>query len=235
MKKTFAIFFSPGPAWIAGKTSREQPYWAEHAAFMDKLFEDGTVIREAVGVVRARQRYVSHLQLHVSACPRRRSAMPIMYLFSRCLRRGRPAHHAARQSGGGSEGRATAHPCPCQSARLAVAALVLLGWQHLQPRLLRRVGGRSPDADAQRVPARRRSDPSLLGLGASLHPARSWTGSSPHRFHRPTVESLRLHAPRTRERLVSGVELLLMVVGSARARRLSRSHRERMSPLTQMC
>ena len=44
MKKTFAIFFSPGPAWIAGKTSREQPYWAEHAAFMDKLFEDGTVI-----------------------------------------------------------------------------------------------------------------------------------------------------------------------------------------------
>jgi len=44
MKKTFAIFFSPGTAWIAGKTSREQPYWAEHAAFMDKLFENGTVI-----------------------------------------------------------------------------------------------------------------------------------------------------------------------------------------------
>src|SRR5436190_24392523 len=44
MKKTFAIFFSPGPAWIAGKTSREQPYWTEHAAFMDELFEDGTVI-----------------------------------------------------------------------------------------------------------------------------------------------------------------------------------------------
>src|SRR5205085_12215603 len=44
MKKTFAIFFSPGPAWIAGKTSREQSYWTEHAAFMDKLFDDGTVI-----------------------------------------------------------------------------------------------------------------------------------------------------------------------------------------------
>ncbi len=41
MKKTFAIFFSPGPAWRAGKTSREQPYWTEHAAFMEKLFEDG--------------------------------------------------------------------------------------------------------------------------------------------------------------------------------------------------
>ena len=46
MKKTFAIFFASGPAWIAGKTSREQPYWTEHAAFMDKLFEDGTVILE---------------------------------------------------------------------------------------------------------------------------------------------------------------------------------------------
>ena len=44
MKKTFATFFSPGLAWIAGKTSRQQPYWTEHAAFMDKLFEDGTVI-----------------------------------------------------------------------------------------------------------------------------------------------------------------------------------------------
>ncbi len=86
------------------------------------------------------------------------------------------------------------------------------GWRWL--RLLS-----SPDADAQRVPARRRSDPSLLGLRASLHSPRSWTGSSPHRFHRPTVESLRLHAPRTRDRLVSGAELLLMVVGSARTRR----------------
>ena len=44
VKKTFATFFSPGPTWIAGKTSREQPCWTEHAAFMDKLFEDGTVI-----------------------------------------------------------------------------------------------------------------------------------------------------------------------------------------------
>jgi uncharacterized protein len=44
MKKTFVIFFSPGPSWVTGKTSREQPYWAEHATFMDKLFEEGTVI-----------------------------------------------------------------------------------------------------------------------------------------------------------------------------------------------
>ena len=44
MKKTFAIFFTPGANWIAGKTSREQPYWPEHAAFMDALFEDGIVV-----------------------------------------------------------------------------------------------------------------------------------------------------------------------------------------------
>jgi uncharacterized protein YciI len=36
--------FRPGPNWVAGKTSREQPYWTEHAAFMDALFEEGTVI-----------------------------------------------------------------------------------------------------------------------------------------------------------------------------------------------
>lgn len=44
MKKTFATFFSPGPVWIAGKTSREQPYWTEHAAFMDQLFENGIIV-----------------------------------------------------------------------------------------------------------------------------------------------------------------------------------------------
>ena len=44
MKKTFVIIFTPGTNWIAGKTSREQPYWTEHAAFMDALFEDGIVI-----------------------------------------------------------------------------------------------------------------------------------------------------------------------------------------------
>jgi len=44
LKKTFVLFFTPGIAWIAGKTSREQPYWTEHAAFMDALFEDGIVI-----------------------------------------------------------------------------------------------------------------------------------------------------------------------------------------------
>lgn len=44
MNKTFITIFTPGANWVAGKTSREQPYWTEHAAFMDALFEDGTVI-----------------------------------------------------------------------------------------------------------------------------------------------------------------------------------------------
>ena len=44
LKKIYVIFFSPATAWITGKTSREQPYWTEHAAFMDALFEDGIVI-----------------------------------------------------------------------------------------------------------------------------------------------------------------------------------------------
>jgi len=44
MKNTFIILWAPGAAWTAGKTVREQAYWDEHATFMDRLFENGTVI-----------------------------------------------------------------------------------------------------------------------------------------------------------------------------------------------
>lgn len=44
MKNTFVVLWTPGPAWVPGKTVREQPYWEQHAAFMDRLFEDGTVV-----------------------------------------------------------------------------------------------------------------------------------------------------------------------------------------------
>ena len=44
MKNTFMILWAPGPAWVPGKTVREQPYWEQHAAFMDRLFENGTVV-----------------------------------------------------------------------------------------------------------------------------------------------------------------------------------------------
>ena len=43
MKNTFVILWAPGTAWAAGKTVREQAYWDEHAEFMDRLFEEGTV------------------------------------------------------------------------------------------------------------------------------------------------------------------------------------------------
>ncbi len=44
MKNTFIILWNPGPAWVPGKTVREQPYWDEHAAFMDPLFDNGMVV-----------------------------------------------------------------------------------------------------------------------------------------------------------------------------------------------
>ncbi len=44
MKNTFAILWAHGPAWVEGKTVREQPYWTDHANFMDQLFENGTVV-----------------------------------------------------------------------------------------------------------------------------------------------------------------------------------------------
>lgn len=44
MKNTFMILWGPGPAWVEGKTVRQQPYWQEHADFMDRLFENGSVV-----------------------------------------------------------------------------------------------------------------------------------------------------------------------------------------------
>ena len=44
MKNTFMILWAAGPAWVPGQSVRQQPYWAQHAAFMDQLFENGTVV-----------------------------------------------------------------------------------------------------------------------------------------------------------------------------------------------
>ena len=41
MTTLFLVFRGPGPAWVAGTPTREQPLWDEHAAFMDRLFEEG--------------------------------------------------------------------------------------------------------------------------------------------------------------------------------------------------
>ena len=40
----FLVFRDPGPAWVSGTATRQQPLWDEHATFMDRLFEDGHVI-----------------------------------------------------------------------------------------------------------------------------------------------------------------------------------------------
>ena len=44
MKNTFIILWAPGAAWVPGKPVREQPYWEQHADFMDRLFENGMVV-----------------------------------------------------------------------------------------------------------------------------------------------------------------------------------------------
>jgi uncharacterized protein YciI len=40
----FLVFRNPGPAWVPGLPSRQQPLWDEHAAFMDRVFERGKII-----------------------------------------------------------------------------------------------------------------------------------------------------------------------------------------------
>jgi uncharacterized protein len=40
----FIVFRRPGPAWVSGLGSRQQPGWDDHAAFMDGLYEKGRVL-----------------------------------------------------------------------------------------------------------------------------------------------------------------------------------------------
>jgi uncharacterized protein YciI len=44
MRTLFLVFRDPGPAWVTGVPTRQQPLWDEHAAFMDGLFEAGRVV-----------------------------------------------------------------------------------------------------------------------------------------------------------------------------------------------
>jgi uncharacterized protein YciI len=41
---TFIVERTPGSDWVAGVDTRQQPLWAEHAAFMDDLFERELVV-----------------------------------------------------------------------------------------------------------------------------------------------------------------------------------------------
>jgi uncharacterized protein YciI len=42
--RTFVFFRRPGPAWVRGKDTKEQPGWDEHARFMDALHDEGRVL-----------------------------------------------------------------------------------------------------------------------------------------------------------------------------------------------
>lgn len=40
----FLVFRDPGPSWVPDRSTRQQPLWDEHAAFMDRLFADGRIV-----------------------------------------------------------------------------------------------------------------------------------------------------------------------------------------------
>lgn len=40
----YIVFRKPGPTWVKGLGSRQQPRWDEHAAFMDRLYDQGRVL-----------------------------------------------------------------------------------------------------------------------------------------------------------------------------------------------
>ena len=40
----FLVFREPGPSWVPGVVTRQQPLWDEHAAFMDGLFAGGRIV-----------------------------------------------------------------------------------------------------------------------------------------------------------------------------------------------
>ncbi len=44
MSALFLVFREPGPSWVSGVPTRQQPLWDEHAAFMDGLFEAGRIV-----------------------------------------------------------------------------------------------------------------------------------------------------------------------------------------------
>ena len=44
MKNTFLAFSSAGPNRDFSKDTRQQPFWDEHAAFIDQLVDDGFIL-----------------------------------------------------------------------------------------------------------------------------------------------------------------------------------------------
>jgi uncharacterized protein YciI len=44
MQARTLVLFSPGPAWVNGRGSRQQRHWDGHAAFIDGLTENGLLV-----------------------------------------------------------------------------------------------------------------------------------------------------------------------------------------------
>jgi uncharacterized protein YciI len=44
MKNTFVVVSSGGPGRDRSRGTREQPFWDEHAAFIDQLVDDGFIL-----------------------------------------------------------------------------------------------------------------------------------------------------------------------------------------------
>jgi uncharacterized protein YciI len=44
MSTLFLLFRNPGPSWVPGVPTRQQPLWDEHAAFVDRIFEQGRIV-----------------------------------------------------------------------------------------------------------------------------------------------------------------------------------------------
>jgi uncharacterized protein YciI len=40
----FLVFRNPGPAWVQGLPTRQQPQWDLHANFVDQLFDQGRIV-----------------------------------------------------------------------------------------------------------------------------------------------------------------------------------------------
>ena len=43
-RRLFLVFLDPGPGWLPGLTSRQQPDWDRHATFMEDLFARGRIV-----------------------------------------------------------------------------------------------------------------------------------------------------------------------------------------------
>src|SRR5262245_50645912 len=44
MSTLFLVFRNPGPSWVSGVPTRQQPLWDEHAVFIDRIFDAGRIV-----------------------------------------------------------------------------------------------------------------------------------------------------------------------------------------------